>query len=153
MNKTLNKFLREEFPYFEIRQYVKAVVLDAQRKVGEKKVLALLEEPETFIPKLCAYAGISEEFFQRAVGKLTHECLEVMNNLGVLTTPTLHEYLVYTDEGRALDNNGREVPSMQILDFIEAKSLADAEDIAFRRFEAGDYGTFGEKSLSFRRLA
>lgn len=153
MNKAINKFLREEFPYYEIRQFVKAVVLEAQHKVGEKKVLALLDEPENFIPKLCEFIGISTEAFQRAVGELTHESLEVMNNLGVLTTPTLHEYIVYTDEGRALDNNGREVPSAQILDFIEAKNLTDAEGIALRRFNAGDYGTFGEKSLSFRQLA
>lgn len=153
MNKNLHKFLREEFPYHEARLLVKSFVLEAQNRVGEKKVLALLEEPETFIPKLCEFIGISTEAFQQAVGKLTHECREVMNNLGVLTTPTLHEYIVYTDEGRALDNNGREVPSMQILDFIEAKSLADAEAIALRRFNAGDYGAFGEKSLSFRQLA
>ena len=124
-----------------------------QRKVGEAQILALLEEPETFVPRLCGFIGISTEAFQRAVGEMTHESLEVERHFSDITTPTLYEYLVYTDEGRALDNNGREVPSMQILDFIEAESLAVAEIIAMRRFEAGDYGAFGEKSLRFRQLA
>ena len=66
---------------------------------------------------------------------------------------TINEYIVYTDEGRTLDNNGVEKSNCQILDFIEAENLDDAQEIASYHYARGDYGAFGEKSLSFRRLA